>query len=324
LIFLAINSFAAVWIRSSVALHMYNSLRLIVQSQPARAASEAAAAVAADPLSPDAAYVSSAILDETDAPDKALAAAQRCLELTPSSGYCRFQLGISFAREHQLTRALSEVQQAIELIPENARARGLNLSLAVELRLGQAALTAGRDALAVSPFDSELHYRVGLVAGEIGDLKTAAEQFAYASLLAPTPSLEITNKLHLTIQFVSRSPDALSQLHELAATAPESSALLNELAWVFATDSDPGLRDGPLAVDLSQRACELTEQGQPAILATAAAAYAEVGNFPEAIRFAQSAESLARLQGDAKTVAVADKMLNAFQSRQPYREPTTP
>lgn len=324
LIFLAINSFAAVWIRSSSALHMYNALRLIVQSQQSQAASEAAAAVTNDPSSADAAYVLAAILDETDEPDKALSAAERCLELNPSSGYCHFQLAIGFARERKPDRALSEIQRAIELIPENARARGLNLSLAVELRLGAAALTAGRDALAVSPFDSELHYRVGLIAGEIGDLKSAAQQFAYASLLAAKPSSEISSKLHLTIRFVTRSPDASSQLHELAATAPDSSALLNELAWIFATDPNAGLRDGPRAVDLAQRACELTQKRQPAVLATSAAAYAEIGNFSEAVSFAQSADSLARLQGDTKTVAVVDKMLNAFRASQPYRDEGTP
>ena len=324
LIFVAINSFASVWIRPSSELHTYNALRLIVQSQPARAASEAAAAVAIDPSNANAAYVSAAILDETDEPDKAISAAERCLELDQSNGYCHFQLGIGFARQRQLTRALREVQRAVELIPENARARGLNLSLAVELRLGQSALTVGRDALAVSPYDSELHYRVGLVAGELADLKTAAQQFGYASLLAPNPSAEISNKLHLTIQFVTRSPDASSQLHEMASMAPESAALLNELAWIFATHPDPGLRDGARAINLAQRACALTGQKQPAILATAAAGLAEAGNFSEAVTFAESAHSLARLQGDSKTVALADKMLTAFRSSQPYREDALP
>jgi hypothetical protein len=73
-------------------------------------------------------------------------------------------------------------------------------------------------------------------------------------------------------------------------------------------------------VDLAQRACALTQQKEPAVLATAAAAYAEVGNFSEAVRFAQLADSLARFQGDTKTFALTDKMLTAFQSSQPYRE----
>jgi hypothetical protein len=73
-------------------------------------------------------------------------------------------------------------------------------------------------------------------------------------------------------------------------------------------------------VQLSERACALTEHKQPVLLASAAAAYAEVGKFSEAIATAQNALSLARLNGDAKTAGLAENLLTSFQSNQPYRE----
>ena len=319
LIFFGVNSFASVWIRPSREQHVYNALRLTTQSQSIRAVSEATAAVEDDPSSAAASYVLAAILDGTGETNKAIAQSDHGLELDPTNGDCHFELGIGLAKQGQLARATSEVQRALELLPENVRARGLALSLATELHHGTEALAIGQDALAVSPFDFELHYRVGLVAGELADFKTAAQQFAYASLLAPTVS-EITNKLHLTIQFAAQELDASSRLHEIASIAPDSPALKNELAWIFATHPDASLRDGSRAVELAERACALTKRKQPALLATAAAAYAEAGKFPQAMSSARDAAALARSQGDSKTAELAGKMLTAFESNQPYRE----
>ena len=50
---------------------------------------------------------------------------------------------------------------------------------------------------------------------------------------------------------------------------------------------------GPQAVQLAERACELTHYGQPVFLGTLAAAYAEAGRFPEAVTTAEKAERLA-------------------------------
>ena len=214
---------------------------------------------------------------------------------------------------------MSEAQRAIELLPENARAHDLVFTVARELRRRSEVVAMGREALAVSPFDADLHYRVGLAAGEIGDFETAAEQFAYGSLLAPNRP-EITDKLHLAIRFATQALDAPSQLKAIAATAPDSPALLNELAWIFATHPDAGLRDGAQAVQLAARACELSERKQPAFLATAAAAYAEADRFAEAIAVARDAASLAHVNGEVKIAGLADNLLTLFQSNQPYRE----
>jgi tetratricopeptide (TPR) repeat protein len=164
-----------------------------------------------------------------------------------------------------------------------------------------------------------LHYRIGLAAGGIGDFTTAAHQLAYALLLWPNRP-EIAGKLHLAVRFAAQSLNAPTQLEAIASSAPDSAPLLNELAWLFATHPDAALRDGRRAVQLSERACALTERKQPVLLATAAAAYAEIGKFPEAIATAKDALSLARSNGDAKTAGLAENLLRSFQSNQPYRE----
>jgi tetratricopeptide (TPR) repeat protein len=319
LIFFSISSFASVWIRRSVEQHIYTALRSIAQSQPDRALFEATAAVKSDPSSASASYLLAAILDETGESQKSIAQSEHCLELDSANGDCHLQLAISLAKQGQPARAMKEAQRALELLPESVRAHDVVFTLSRELRRGGEAVATGRDALTVSPFDVDLHYRVGLAAGEIGDFKTAAAQFAYASLLEPNRP-EIMEKMHFAVRFATQALDASAQLRAIAAAAPDSPKLLNELAWIFATHPDAALRDGTRAVQLSQRACELSERKQPAFLATAAAAYAEAGRFSEAIPFARDAASLAHANGDVKTARLAENLLTHFQSNQTYRE----
>jgi Flp pilus assembly protein TadD len=100
--------------------------------------------------------------------------------------------------------------------------------------------------------------------------------------------------------------------------------MLNELAWLLATFPNPSARDGQEAVRLAERACVMTNRTDPPLLATLAAAHAEKGNFPNAINTARNALTLARSTGDVKTAELAENLLAAFQSNQPYREEPRP
>jgi len=319
LVFFSINSFGSVWIRPSTEQHIYSAIRSISQSQPDRAIAEATQATKQAPGSAIACYFLAAVLDEIGETHKAVAETTRGIQLNDKNGDCHFQLGLSLGKQGELSRAMSEARRALELQPENARAYNLAFTLAGELHRFEEALAIGRDALIVSPFDSDLHYGIGLAAGELGDFTAASDQFAYALLLRPNRS-DIAGKLHLAVGLAAQGLNAPSQLEAIASSAPDSAALLNELAWLFATHPDAALRDGRRAVQLSERACALTDQKQPVLLATAAAAYAEVAKFPEAIAMARDALSLARLNGDAKTAGLAENLLTSFQSNQPYRE----
>jgi tetratricopeptide (TPR) repeat protein len=74
---------------------------------------------------------------------------------------------------------------------------------------------------------------------------------------------------------------------------PDQAGVLNNLAWLRASCADPAFRDGPEAVRLATRACELTGYSKPLFIGTLAAAQAENGDFPSAIATAERAEALA-------------------------------
>jgi len=229
LIFFSINSFASVWINRTSEQHIYVALRSISQSQPDRAISEATEATKNDTTNANAACFLAAVLEESGDSRKAVAESERGIQLDETNGDCHFQLGVSLGKQGDLARAMNETQRAVALEPENPRAYDLLFTLARELHRSEDALAAGRDALAVSPFDSDLHYRLGLAAGEISIFTTATQQFAYALLLNPE-KIEYEEKLRLALSFLAQSPDAGNAIQALQPLAMGSPKLLEILA----------------------------------------------------------------------------------------------
>jgi len=74
---------------------------------------------------------------------------------------------------------------------------------------------------------------------------------------------------------------------------------LNDLAWIRATAPDSRLRNGAEAVKLAEQACKLTEFKDPQLIGTLAAAYAEAGQFEQAVENGERAKELALATGQS-------------------------
>lgn len=225
----AINNVAAVWIRHSTEQHVYAAIRLNAQRQADRALAEASEATKNDPGNGNASYVLAAILDEAGKSQDAIAECERCLALNPTIGDCHFQLAVALGKRGDLSNALREANHALQLLPENPQANDLVLTLNLEGQLRNETLAAARNALGVSPFDADLHYRVGLAAGQLGDFAMATEQLAYALVLAPKKT-DYEQKLRIALSFLNQSPEAANTFRELESLAAGSPKLLEILA----------------------------------------------------------------------------------------------
>jgi hypothetical protein len=89
---------------------------------------------------------------------------------------------------------------------------------------------------------------------------------------------------------------------------------------MLATNPDAGLRDGARAVQLAERACEITGRKETIYLGTLAAAYAEAGRFDDAIATAQQACDLAAQSGKPDLLKKNQKLLELYRAHKPYRE----
>jgi tetratricopeptide (TPR) repeat protein len=95
----------------------------------------------------------------------------------------------------------------------------------------------------------------------------------------------------------------------------------NNLAWLLATSSDASIRDGNRAIEVAEQSVQLSGGKDPNYLRTLAAAYAEVGQFSEAIATAEQAMQIASVQGKSKLATILEKEVILYRAHTPLREP---
>jgi Flp pilus assembly protein TadD len=220
-------------------------------------------------------------------------------------------------KQKKLERAIEEARLAVAYAPENTHA---HLLLLVSLFYhNEDPVDPAREALTVSPYDAEIHHLLGVALARKGESMEAFHQLTYYVVLRPDRT-EARSELHRALLALINSSDAAKLLHQAASSIPDSTVALDELAWVFATHPSEELRDGHEAVRLAEHACALTKRTNPILLATLATAYAESGNFSEAIDTIQESISKARSSKNADAIALGEKFLGFFQSNNPIRQ----
>jgi tetratricopeptide (TPR) repeat protein len=317
-LFWAMNSFAAYWIVPSVPQHLYAVRTLGSKGEIERAAAEAVNAVKADPSNAAGHGFRALSLSELGRDEEAIKEAERAIQLSPNDSAAHLHLAIS-AKRSDLERAIEEAHRAIELGPENSSAYQLLMNCLFESRRYNEAADLGREWLTISPYDAAAHSALASALAENADVVSAADQLGYVMMLRPEVE-QAHAQLRQILLSLAKGPDALPRLHEIAANSPDSPRMLDELAWLLATYPDSTSRDGMEAVRLAERACTLTERRIPALLDTLAAAYAEAGDFSEAINVAQEALNRARSAGDGDAIKLSESILGSLRENLPYRQ----
>ncbi len=209
------------------------------------------------------------------------------LAVTSNNDVAENNLGIVFLRKGNLDEAISLLQAAVDLRPENSPAHE-NLAKAL-LQKGQVAdaLVHYRKLLELQPDNIEVHNIVGTVLIQQGRIREGVEEWQKV----------------LVIQ-------------------PDNGNALSNLAWVFATSPDDSLRDGAQAVQLAEQAARISGGRIPIIFRTLAAAYAESNRFSEAIQTAQRGIELANSQGNSGLATELQGNIALYQAGRPLRDPS--
>ena len=92
----------------------------------------------------------------------------------------------------------------------------------------------------------------------------------------------------------------------------------NNLAWALATNPDPTLRNGAKAVQLAQQS---SNGKNLLVLRTLAAAYAEAGQFTNALTTAGQALQLAATEQSLTMIKSLQEQMNLYEAGQPFHTP---
>jgi tetratricopeptide (TPR) repeat protein len=112
--------------------------------------------------------------------------------------------------------------------------------------------------------------------------------------------------------------EAIADFNRAIQLNPRSWAPYNRRAWIWATCTDATVRDGSKAIESARSACELTSaSGKASCLDTLAAAYAEAGNFADAVKTQSEAND--RFKTDEQRQKGLAR-LSLYQANKPYRE----
>ena len=174
-------------------------------------------------------------------------------------------------------------------------------------------------AIRLDPKDSLAFHNRGLAYRSKGDLAHAIADFDESIRIDPKFARAYYNR-GLVYGKKGDSRRAVADFQEAMRLDPGDSSPYNSAAWILASCSADKCRDGAKAVELATKACSLTSWKDPDYLDTLGVAYAEVGDFEQAIKFEKQALQFpewADKQGEG-----ARKRLDLYKARKPYREDT--
>ncbi len=112
----------------------------------------------------------------------------------------------------------------------------------------------------------------------------------------------------------------IARCREALATQPDNVDMLNDLAWILATNPSDRLRNGAEAVRLAEKANRLTKGAEASVLDTLGAAHAENRSYRRAIEAASRALELAIEKKVASLIGPLNARLHLYQSNQPFRD----
>jgi tetratricopeptide (TPR) repeat protein len=164
-----------------------------------------------------------------------------------------------------------------------------------------------------------VYYYLGLAYFRGGKYENAIKN--YTESLRLNPEFADAHK-ELGLAFV-RSGDfdgAIKHYTEALRLKPDWVETMNNLAWILATAEEARFRDSEKAVELAERACELTKYQQPILLDTLAAAYAAGDRFDEAIETAEKAIKLAEGSDQKEFSDEIQSRLQLYKAGQYYIE----
>jgi protein O-mannosyl-transferase len=252
------------------------------------------------------------------------------LAVTKNNDVALTNFGTALMEEGKLEDALSYFQRALDVRSSNEQ-HHYDFSLAViHGSIGNVLARKGRlndaighlrQAVELRPDFPDAHYNLGTALFQKADLDGAIAEWQTALSIHPNDAGAHTSLGNALVQ-KGRLRDAAGHYEQALQSDPDAILPLNNLAWLMSAGPDDSLRNNEIAVKLALKANEISKNSNPVFIRTLAAAYAQAGQFENAIETAQRAVELANAQGVRDLTAELAHDVDLYQQRTPLRDPS--
>lgn len=173
----------------------------------------------------------------------------------------------------------------------------------------------------VRPAQTELEQQYHLALAQVaeGDIAAAEKSFEAAAALTPAEQRFALWEAGGSAFYDYGADAPAVRLFRRALQLAKDPDVAVTAAWILATSRDPAVRDGVAALALAEPVPRLPS-ASPTAWSAFAAANAEVGRFPEAVRAAEKAIAAARATGDAAAMEILQNRLATYRAGRPWRQ----
>lgn len=248
---------------------------------------------------------------------EAFADLDRAIALGSRSIYIALTKGLIFLERKDLDEAEAEFRRATLIDPKNADAF-LSIGTIQLLRSEPAeAVKMFSHALKLEPEKADAYSGRATAYLSLGQHKASLQDLNNAIRIDPSRPEDFRNR-GTVCSYLGEWHQALADVETAARIAPNDTEVQLLRAWMLATCPDAKLRDGQKAVASATRACELSQWKVAHPISALAAAYAETGDFKDAVKWQQKAIALAPGNDAAsRTYRIA---LERYRAGKPYHK----
>jgi tetratricopeptide (TPR) repeat protein len=224
---------------------------------------------------------------------------------------------MQFEGKNEFTQALEILKKAVTLEPDDARIQNDLAGNLIRTGDTEGAIEHLRDAIRINPLMVQSHFNLGIYLLHQGHPDQALPELETTVTLSPqsAPGEEVLADCYGAL---GNNSEALAHWRKALALEPKSLPALVGLARFLASSSDATYRNGAEAVTVAEQANDLTSGADPRVLDTLAAAYAEAGQFPQAITTANHALDLATATGAEAAANGIRYRISLYTEGKPY------
>jgi len=233
-------------------------------------------------------------------------------------------------------KALEDFSEALSVNGFSQQAWDLKIATLLSLDRMEDALKAIQERLKEEPQNAELMIQEALIHLQKDDYKTGLKlgldaENAIEKSLKTVPKDDEDQKKKLTetqkfvIQFIAnwylmagKHPEAKAYYEKFLKLDDSDVLVLNNMAWLLATSPEDSIRDGKRAIELAKKAVAIS--ATPTYISTLAAAYAETGDFVQAVKTID--EGLKQTENDPTLRESLTKEKANYEAKKPTRERT--